>query len=103
MAMVFDILEEEKRRLLSLKKRYQQQLSELPRGSLSKKKRWSREYLYLAYRVSGKVKFDYIGRVDSDAAQDVAAKVHRRKDLEEKLAQVEQNLDEVERGLRGRR
>ena len=101
--MVFDILEEEKRRLLSLKKRYQHRLSELPRGSLSKKKRWNREYLYLAYRVSGKVKFDYIGPVDSDAAQDVAAKVNRRKDLEEKLTQVEQNLAEVERGLRGRR
>lgn len=103
MAMVFDILEEEKRRLLSLKKRYQEQLSKLPRGSLSKKKRWNREYLYLAYREYDKVKFDYIGPVDSDAAQDVAAKVHRRKDLEEKLAQVEQNLAEVERGLRGRR
>jgi CRISPR/Cas system-associated exonuclease Cas4 (RecB family) len=103
MAMVFDILEEEKRRLLSLKARYEQQLSELPKGSISRKKRWNREYLYLAYRESGKVKFEYIASVDSEAAQEVEAKVRRRKDLEEKLSQVEKNLADVERGLRGRR
>lgn len=103
MAMVFDILEEEKRRLLSLKERYRQQLSELPRGSLSRKKRGHREYLYLAYRVSDKVKFEYVGPVDSEAAQEVEAKVHRRRDLEDKLAQVQESLAEVKRGLRGRR
>jgi len=103
MAIVFDILEEEKRRLLSLKARYDQQLSELPKGALSRKKRWNREYLYLAYRESGKVKFEYIGPVDSDAAQEAEAKVRRRKDLEEKLSQVDENLADVERGLRGRR
>lgn len=103
MAMVFDILEEEKRRLLSLKTRYVQQLSELPKGSLSRKKRWNREYLYLAYRESGKVKFEYIGAVDSDAAQEAEAKVRRRKGLEEKLCQVRENLADVERGLRGKR
>ena len=103
MAIVFDILEEEKRRLLSLKARYKQQLSELPKGSLSRKKRWNREYLYLAYRESDKVKFEYIGPVDSDAAQEAEATVRRRKALEEKLSQVEENLADVERGLRGRR
>ncbi len=101
--MVFDILEEEKRRLLSLKAQYQQQLSELPKGSLSRKKRWNREYLYLAYRDSGKVKFEYVGPVDSEAAQKTQAKVQRRKDIERKLSQVEENLADVERGLRGRR
>lgn len=103
MAMVFDILQEEKRRLLSLKARYEQQLSELPKGSLSKKKRWNREYLYLAYRQSGKVKFEYVGPVDSDAAQEAQEKVRRRNILEEKLGQVEKNLADVERGLRGKR
>ncbi|SIQ27338.1 hypothetical protein SAMN05920897_10682 [Alkalispirochaeta americana] len=103
MAMVFAILEEEKRRLLSLKARYERQLSELPKGSLSRKKRWNREYLYLAYRESDKVKFEYVGPVDSDAAQEVKAKVRQRKVLEEKLSQVEDNLADVERGLRGKR
>jgi hypothetical protein len=102
-ALVFDILEEEKRRFLSLKEQYERQLSELPKGAPSRKKRWNREYLYLAYRESDKVKFDYIGPVDSEAAQNVEVKVRRRKDLEEKLSQVEENLKDVERALRGRR
>lgn len=101
--MVFDILEEEKRRLLSLKARYEQQLSELPKGSISRKKRWKREYLYLAYRESDRVKFEYIAPVDSEVAREVEAKVRRRKDLEQKLSQVEENLAHVERGLRGKR
>ena len=103
MAMVFDILEEEKRRLLRLQARYEQQLSQFPKGSISRKKRWNREYLYLAYRDSDKVKFEYIGPVDSEAAEEVGVKVRRRKDLEEKLSQVDANLADVERGLRGRR
>ena len=102
MAMVFDILEEEKRRLLSLKARYERQLSELPKGSLSRKKRWNREYLYLAYRESDKVKFEYVGPVDSDAAQEVETKA-AEKCWREKLSQVEDNLADVERGLRGKR
>ena len=100
MAMVFDILEEEKQRLLSLKARYEQQLSELPKGALSRKRRWNREYLYLPYRESGKVTFEHVGPVDSDAAQEVETKVRRRKVLEEKLSQVEDDLADVEGGPR---
>ena len=103
MAMVFDILEEEKHRLLSLKARYEEQLSEMPKGSLSRKKRWNREYLYLAFRESGKVKFQYVGAVDSDAAEKAEAMVQRRKGFEKKLNQVKESLADVERGLRGRR
>ena len=102
MAMVFDILEEERRRLVSLKERYKQQLSELPRGSISLKKRRNRDYLYLAYRESGKVKFDYVGPVESEAAKKAASNVQQRKEIEEKINKVEQNLIEVERGLRGK-
>ena len=101
MALVFDVLEEEKHRLLSLEAKYRQQLTELPRGSISRKKRRNREYLYLAYRDSGKVKFEYIGPVGSEAAQEAEVQVQRRKDLERKLRQVEENLADVERGLRG--
>lgn len=103
MALVFDILEEEKNRLLSLKRRYENQLKELPKGSLSWKKRWHRVYLYLVYRVSGKVRFQYIGPADSDEAKTIESQIRKRRDLEDKLGQVENNLVEVERGLRGKR
>ena len=103
MALVFDVLEEEKRRLVSLRAKYEQKLKAFPKGAISRKKRGNREYLYLAYRQSGKVKFEYVGPVGSDAAQEAEVQVRRRKDLEQKLSQVEENLADVERGLRGKR
>jgi hypothetical protein len=103
MSMVFDILEEEKRRLERLIEGYRQELSHLPKGAISRKRRWKREYLYLAYRDSGKVKFDYVGPADSEAAIEIARQVRERRTLQNKLDQAKQNLEDVERGLRGRR
>ncbi len=103
MALVFDVLEEEKHRLVSLRAKYEQQLQAFPKGTISRKKRGNREYLYLAHRRSGKVKFEYVGPVGSEVAQEAELQVQRRKDLEQKLSQVEENLADVERGLRGKR
>jgi hypothetical protein len=61
------------------------------------------EYYYLAYRDSNRVKFDYIGPADSDAVIELEAKIKQRTALEEKLQQVKENLNDVERGLRGQR
>lgn len=101
--MVFDILEEERNRLNELKERYRGQISALPKGSLSRKRRWKREYVYLVYREGDKIKFDYVGPVDSEAVQELAERIRQRKELENKLRQVEKNLKDVERGLRGKR
>lgn len=103
MAMVFDILEEERNRLIDLKKKYRRQISALPKGSLSRKRRWNREYIYLAYREGHKIKFDYVGPVDSEASEELSEKIDQRKELEKKLQQVEKNLKDVERGLSGKR
>jgi len=103
MAMVFDILEEEKKRLIILKEKYERKIFLLPKGSISRKKRWNREYIYLAYREADKIKFEYIGPVDSEAAKDLSEKIDQRKNLENKLQQVNKNLKDVERGLRGKR
>lgn len=103
MAMVFDILEEEKKRLMDLKEKYERQLFSLPKGSISRKRRWNREYIYLAYREADKIKFEYIGPVDSEAAKKLLEKIDKRKELENKLRQVDKNLKDVERGLRGKR
>ena len=96
MAAVFDVLRDERNRLRELSERYSQEISDLPKGSLSRKRRGNSEYCYLAYREAGRVKFDYIGRADSE-------KIQRRRALEEKLRLVNQNLEEVERSLRGQR
>lgn len=103
MAMVFDILEEERQRLIRLKDQYERQLSGLPKGSLSRKKRWNKEYIYLVYRESDKVKFEYVGPIESEAVKEIADKIKLRKELAEKLRHVEKNLIDVERGLRAKR
>ena len=103
MAMIFDILDDERRRLLQLKKQYEREISELPKGSLSCKRRRNREYYYLAYRDSEKVKFDYVGPSDSEDVKIVKRKIEERKALEQNLRRVKENLRDVERSLRGQR
>jgi len=102
MAMIFDILKEEKERLIRLKEKYRLQVSDLPKGSLSRKMRRNREYIYLAYREGDKIKFDYVGPAGSKVAKEMSEKIARRKELEIKLQQVDKNLKDVERGLRGK-
>ena len=103
MAMIFDILDDERRRLLQLKKQYEREISELPKGSLSCKRRRNREYYYLAYRDSEKVKFDYVGPSDSEDVKIVKRKIEERKALEQNLRRVKENLRDVARSLRGQR
>ena len=103
MAMIFNILDDERRRLLQLKEQYEREISELPKGSLSRKRRGNKDYYYLAYRDSEKVKFDYVGPSDSEDVKNVRQKIEERKVLERNLRRVKENLKDVERSLRGQR
>lgn len=103
MAVVIDILDNERRRLVKLLSKYESELSELPKGSISIKKRSNRDYAYLAHREDKKVVFDYIGPVSSDAVKELSRMIERRKELEDKIRQVKQNLKAVERSLRAGR
>jgi len=102
-AVVMDILENERVRLVKLLTKYESQLSELPRGSISIKKRGNRDYAYLVRREGRKVVFDYVGPTSSDAVQELRRMVERRKELEDKVRQVKRNLKAVERSLRAGR
>lgn len=101
MGIVEDMLSEERSRLLELEKFYVKQISRLPRGSISMKRRGSREYCYLAYRDGRKVRFDYVGGASSEAASKLQAQIRKRREIEKKLERVVKNLREIERGLRG--
>lgn len=103
MAVVIDILDNERGRLVKLLSKYESELSELPKGSMSFKKRSNRDYVYLAHREGKKVVFDYVGPASSDAVQELSQRIERRKELEEKIRQVKQNLKAVERSLRAGR
>ena len=103
MAVVIDILENERRRLVRLLSKYESELSALPKGSISIKRRSNRDYAYLAHREGKKVVFDYVGSASSDAVQELGKRIERRKELEDKIRHVKQNLKVVERSLRAAR
>lgn len=103
MGYIQNIMQEEHQRLKALYKKYIDKIESLPKGTLSIKKRNKREYLYLAKRRNGKVRFDYIGPVDSEKACTIMEQVKRRKDYEVKLKQVKTDLEEIEKVVRGRK
>jgi hypothetical protein len=96
-------MQEEHQRLQALYQKYMDKIDLLPKGSVSVKKRNKGEYLYLARRRDGKVKFDYICSVDSENARKVLEQVRFRKDYELKLKQVKDNLRQIEKVIRGRK
>ena len=103
MSYIKNIMEEEHQRLQALHKKYINKIDSLPKGSISIKKRNKGEYLYLANRRDGKVKFDYIGSVGSEKAREVMEQVKFRKDYNQKLKQVKSDLKEIEKVIHGRK
>lgn len=103
MSYIKNIMQEEHQRLQALYQKYIDKIDSLPKGTVSIKKRNKREYLYLANRRDGKLKFDYIGSVGSENARKTLEQVKFRKDYELKLKQVKGNLKEIERVIRGRK
>lgn len=103
MGVIGNILEEERERLSKLLKKYREEIEKLPRGSISRKIRNGKRYLYLAYRESKSVRFEYIGKELSQKAQDIARQIERRKEYEKLLEQVKKDLREIERAIHGKK
>ena len=103
MSYLKNIMQEEHRRLLALYRKYSDKIDALPKGTVSIKKRNKSEYLYLANRRDGKVKFDYIGSMASENALKILEQVKFRKDYESKLKQVKDDLREIEKVIHGRK
>jgi hypothetical protein len=103
MSILKGVLKEEHRRLKSLFQRYSRDITLLPKGSISIKKRNNREYLYIAYRKEKKVKFEYIGAILSEKAQKIMDLIKKRQDIESKLKMVKVDLKELEKVLHGKR
>jgi hypothetical protein len=96
-------MQEELQRLMALRRKYSDKIASLPQGTVSIKKRHNSDYLYLACRRGGKVKFDYVGLVGSDNACKAMKQVELRKDFEKKLRQVNSDLKEIEKVTHGRK
>lgn len=103
MGYIHQVMNEEHRRLQDLSKKYREKIGSYPQGAVSIKKRRDQEYLYLAKRKDGKVRFDYIGSIVSDKAKDILARIEARKQYELKLKQVNRDLKEIGKIIHGRK
>ena len=103
MSYIINIMKEERQRLQALHRKYSDKIDSLPKGTVSIKKRNKNEYLYLASRQEGKVKFDYIGALRSEKARKIMEQMKSRKDYELKLKQVKSDLREIEKVIHGRK
>ena len=103
MSYLKGVLQEEYERLKALLEKYNDEISSLPHGSISVKKRNQKEYVYLAYRKKENVKFEYIGSISSEKSKNVVKKVKLRKGYEIKLKQVRKDLKEIEKVINGRK
>jgi hypothetical protein len=103
MNVIRHILHEELDRLQSLAQDYKRKIEELPKGSLSRKFRNGRAYIYLAYREKGKVLFKYIGKESSEAAKNAKLNHDKRLGYIKNLRQIEKDIKELRRIIHGRR
>jgi len=103
MNVIKHILHEELDRLKSLAQDYKKKIEELPKGSLSRKLRNGKAYIYLAYRKKGKVVFKYIGKESSESAKNAKLNYDQRLRYIKNLRQIEKDIKELKRIINGRR
>jgi len=89
MPIIIDVLKEEQERIERNEKIYQQELDELPKGSLVKKKRGNREYFYISYRVEGRTKQEYL-KMSPEEIDELKTKIEKRRRLEQSLRKLKQ-------------
>jgi len=85
MSILMGVLAEELDRLNRQEVAFENSLSELPKGYISKKIIKGKEYFYLQHKENGKVVSKYIS---ADHLQAVEEQVKRRKQLDEALRRV---------------
>lgn len=101
--VIKSILREELANSLRMKKRYEQELAKLPKGSLVKRNIKGHEYYYLVYRENGKFKSVYKGKSvrDKDLKKYQEAKNLRSK-YRKALSQLKKQIRYLKGVLRGK-
>ncbi|MFO7870382.1 MAG: hypothetical protein R6V03_02995 [Kiritimatiellia bacterium] len=88
------ILKEELGNSLRMKKRYEKELSRLPRGSLVKRNIKGHGYYYLVFRENGKVKSVYKGKSVSEK------ELRKYRQAKEQRARYRKALSQVKKQIR---
>lgn len=103
MRVLFEILDEEWRRLKDRISRYQKEIEILPKGSISIKKRREREYAYLNYREKQTVNSKYLGEAKTKVVKEYREKIELRRKLEKGLREMRVDMKAIEKVLHARR
>jgi hypothetical protein len=101
MGSVFHVIEEEFERLKEAQQAYEAAIEKENQGSPQIKRGGRKDYLYLARRKAGKVKFSYIGNVEDNNARKVLDSIKKRREYEKLLKGVKSDIKEVRKALRG--
>ena len=103
MRVIFEILDEEWGRLQERSERYLEEISSLPKGSLSLKDRRGRKYAYLSERKKDKVVSRYLGEAHSEIANVYREKIELRRKLEKGVREMKLDMKALEKVLHARR
>ena len=94
MAVLDEVLIEEKDRLLRMKSRMQSEYNELPQGYLSKKMIHGSCCYYLQHREGDKVISKYVNAADVD---ELSQKIDRRRSLKKLLREIDIQLKKIQK------
>ena len=103
MGSIFHIIREERQRLNQARRAYQAAIRKEEQGAPQIKRVGLKDYLYLARRCGPKVRFRYIGHADEPKAQKVMESVKQRREYQELLKGINDDLKEVKKALRGQK
>ena len=95
------VLREELQNSLQMKKRYEEELAKLPKGSLIKKKIKGHDYYYVVLREKSKVKFIYKGKkLPLDVVKNYSEAKKLRAKYRNLLSQVKEQISFLKRSLK---
>ena len=99
MSRVRYILKEEHDRLKRLAALYQKEIENLPKGSVSLKKRNDNTYVYIAYREGKKMKFEYVGKESSPKVVEISGLIKKRQEKTKQLCEVMADIRDIKKVL----
>lgn len=102
MKVIKGVLEEELENSLRMKEKYEDILSNLPKGSLVEKEIKGHRYYYIVLREQGRVKFIYKGKLSKEEIEKYLEIKELRIKYKKLLSQVKKQIAFLERSLRGK-
>lgn len=99
-SVIIGMLEEELSRNKKITLRYEMELSDLPKGSIVKRKIGSNEYYYLSRRIGQKVVTEYLGKYGEVKITELEKKIEQRRYVETIIKRLKTEKKEIERMLK---